>query len=306
MKVLVTGGAGYVGAVLVPKLVSAGHSVRVFDSFLYEMDPILNFDRSVDVIEGDVRDEIKVGAAVKGMDVVLHLAAIVGYPACLKDVRTAADINVGGTVNVVKTLEPWQKLVYASTGSTYGVVDGVCTEETPISPLTIYGRTKAEAERIVLERGGVSLRFATVFGVSPRMRLDLLVNDFVHQAVHNKVIVLFEGNHRRTFIHVKDVAEAYLFVLSHYEEMVKGRTYNVGNPGMNLTKREVAENIRERVEFYLHGAEIGKDLDARDYAVSYDKLLALGWVPEVSFDEGLTELLSVIPHMKVTNKWRNA
>ncbi len=196
-------------------------------------------------------------------------------------------------------------MIFASTGSTYGKVEGICTEETPIDPLTLYGSTKWEAEQMVRDAGGVSLRFATVFGVSPRLRLDLLVNDFVHQALHNKQIVLYEGHFRRTFLHVQDAANSYLLAIDRFDDMA-GEAFNIGDNSMNYTKREIAMKIREHLDYYLHEADVGEDLDKRDYEVSYDKIHALGFNNTINLNDGVLELIKVLSHLQVTNEWRNA
>ena len=307
MKILVTGGAGYIGSLLVPMLLKEGHEVILFDNFMWGVTPILHFasDRNLSIISGDIRNESQVKSAVKGCDVVTHLAAIVGYPACAADHNRAVTTNVDGTKNVVNALEPGQKLIFASTGSTYGKVDGICTEETPIDPLTLYGKTKWEGEKMAVDAGGVALRFATVFGMSPRLRLDLLINDFVYQALHNKQIVLFEGYFRRTFLHATDAAKSYLFSLDNYGKM-SGKSFNVGDNSMNYTKKEVAQKIAKFVEFYLHEADIGEDLDKRDYEVSYKLINGLGFKAEVTLEDGIEGLIKVLNHVNIISEWRNA
>ena len=307
MKILVTGGAGYIGSLLIPMLLRKGHKVTLLDTFMWGVKPILHFatDPYLDIITGDVRDRDVVREAVKGCDAVIHLAAIVGYPACASDPNRAISINVDGTQILLDAMQPGQKIIFASTGSTYGKVDGVCDEATPIAPLTLYGSTKSKAEALCMERGGVALRFATVFGVAPRLRLDLLVNDFAYQALHNKQIVLYEGHFRRTFLHARDAAESYLFALDNLEKMA-GQAYNIGDDAMNYTKRDVARLIRKKLEFYLHEADVGEDMDKRDYAVSYEKIMQLGFKTRVSMDEGVDELVRVLRHIRVTNEWRNA
>ena len=248
MKILVTGGAGYKGTLLIPMLLEAGHSVVLLDSFLWGVRAVLHFAThpALEIVEGDVRDLPTVRRAATGCDVLVHLAAVVGYPACAADPQRARTTNVDGTRNVVQAAEG-RRILFASTGSTYGKVEGVCTEETPIDPLTLYGSTKWEGERRVTEHGGVALRLATVFGVSPRLRLDLLVNDFVYQALSHRQIILYEGHFRRTFLHVADAAAAYPFALEHYEAMA-GQAFNVGDAAMNYTKKEIAEAIRQHAD----------------------------------------------------------
>jgi nucleoside-diphosphate-sugar epimerase len=305
MRILVTGGAGYVGALLVPLLLRREYTVTILDNFMWGIKPILHFasDPNLTIISGDIRNSETARAAVSRAEAVVHLASIVGYPACAADPDRANSINVDGTRNIVDAVTD-QKLIFSSTGSTYGKVQGICTEDTPIDPLTLYGSTKWRAERMVTERGGVALRFATVFGISPRLRLDLLVNDFVYQAIHNRQIVLYEGHFRRTFLHSLDAAKSYLFALDHYDKM-RGQAYNVGDNAMNYTKRDVAKLIQNFVEFYLHEADVGEDQDKRDYEVSYDKIQKLGYSTTVGMEQGIEELIRVLRHVRITNEWRN-
>jgi len=305
MKVLVTGGAGYLGSTLVPMLLSRDHRVVLLDQFAWGIKPILHFAAhpNLELISADVRDRSAITAAVCETDAVIHLAAIVGYPACASDRDRAVTTNLGGTRHLVEACTT-QRILFASTGSTYGKVTGTCTERTPIDPLTLYGSTKWEAEKLVTAKGGIALRLATVFGVSPRLRLDLLINDFVYQALHNKQIVLYEGYFRRTFMHVTDAARSFVFALDHYDRM-RGEAFNVGDDSMNYTKREVAQVIKRHLDFYLHEAQVGEDLDKRDYEVSYEKINRLGFKTAVTLDEGVAELVKVLRHIKITNEWRN-
>lgn len=307
MKILVTGGAGYIGSILIPMLLQKGYQVVLFDNFTWGIKPILHFVRHPDleIMSGDIRDLKSIQSAMKNCEIVIHLAAIVGYPACAQDHEKAVSTNVQGTKNIVDSLGRNQRLIFASTGSTYGKVEGICTEETPIDPLTLYGSTKWEAENRVREAGGVSLRFATVFGVSPRLRLDLLVNDFVHQALHNKQIVLYEGHFRRTFLNVRDAARSYILALDNFERM-RGEAYNVGDNSMNYTKREIATMIKEHIDYYLHEADVGEDLDKRDYEVSYEKIQSLGFNNVITLNDGIIELIKVLTHLHLTSEWRNA
>jgi len=306
MKILITGGAGYIGTTLIPMLLNQGHEVVIYDSFMWGIKPILSFatDPKVELISGNVRDKNKMKDAIRGCDMVIHLAAIVGYPACAADRDRAISTNVTGTQNVVDILDG-RKIIFASTGSTYGKVDGICTEDTPIDPLTLYGSTKWEGEQIVLEAGGIGMRFATVFGVAPRLRLDLLINDFTYQAIHQKQIILYEGHFRRTFLHVWDAANVYPFAINNYEKM-QGQAFNVGDETMNYSKRDAARQIQKHVDFYLHEADIGEDMDKRDYEVSYKKIKNLGYSAEVSLDRGIQELIKILKHIQVVNEWRNA
>lgn len=306
MKILVTGGAGYIGSLLVPLLLERQYKVTLYDSFVWGVKPILGFAThpNLSLISGDIRDKNALKSAIAEQDLVVHLAAIVGYPACASDRERAISTNVDGTKNLVSLLDG-RKVIFASTGSTYGKVDGICTEDTPIDPLTLYGSTKWEAEKMILAAGGVALRFATVFGVAPRLRLDLLVNDFVYQALHNRQIVLYEGHFRRTFLHGRDAARSYLYAIDYYDKM-SGQAYNVGDNEMNYTKRDIALNIQEFLDFYLHEADVGEDLDKRDYEVSYSRINEIGFKAEVTLPDGVQELIKVLRHIKVTNEWRNA
>ncbi len=305
MRILVTGGAGYIGSLLIPMLLKREYKVVLFDSLMWGLKPILHFAShpQLTVITGDIRDKDALAPVVKESDCVIHLASIVGYPACAADPARAVSVNVDGTRNIVEAMTD-QKLIFASTGSTYGKVEGICTEETPIAPLTLYGSTKWEAERMVTAMGGVALRFATVFGVSPRLRLDLLVNDFVYQALHNRQIVMYEGQFRRTFLHALDAARAYYFALDHYDKLA-GQAVNVGDASMNHSKRDVAKIIQEFVDYYLHEADVGEDRDKRDYEVSYDKIHKLGFETTVTIRQGIEELIKVLRHIRITNEWRN-
>lgn len=307
MKILVTGGAGYKGSLLIPELLNQGNEVILYDNFMFGTRPILHFatNDNIEVVKGDVRDEDKLKEVLSSADVIIHLAAIVGYPACAADPARAFAINVDGSRNIAKNMSKNQKVIFASTGSTYGKVDGICDENTPIAPLTLYGSTKAEAEKMFLDVGGVALRFATVFGISPRLRLDLLINDFVYQAIHNKQIVLFEGSFRRTFLHVLDAVNSYLFAMENFDKM-QGQSFNVGADSMNYNKKDIALIIKEKVPYYLHEAEIGQDFDQRDYEVSYKKINQIGYKADVTMEGGVDELIKVLKNIHVVNEWRNA
>ncbi len=308
MNILVTGGAGYIGTLLIPMLLERGHKVTLYDNFMWGIKPVLHFaaHNNLDIITADVRDEKTLHKHTAGKDVIIHLAAIVGYPACAADPGRAISINVDGTRNVINGMNSKdQLLIFASTGSTYGKVDELCTEDTPIAPLTLYGSTKSEGEKMSLEAGGVGLRFATVFGLSPRLRLDLLVNDFTYQAIHQKQIVLYEGHFRRTFLHAKDAALSYLFTLDNFEKM-RGSAFNIGDNSMNYTKRDIAHLLKNYLNYYLHEAAVGEDLDKRDYEVSYEKINALGYNVTINMNQGLEELIKVLAHIKLSNDWRNA
>lgn len=305
MKILLTGGAGYKGSLLCGLLLEDGHEVTILDTFIWGINPILHFVHhpKLNLIKKDVA-AVEVGALIPEYDVIIHLAAIVGFPACVADPDRAYEVNLYATERIAKKVSRSQIFIFASTGSTYGMVKGICTEDTPVNPLSVYGVTKHEAEKRCQDSGAILLRFATVFGVSSRLRLDLLVNDFCFQAVHNRQIILFEGHHRRTFLHVRDAVESYRFSLAHAEKM-KGQFFNIGNHHLNYTKREIAEEIQKKHPYYLHEADVGLDADQRNYEVSYEKISNLGFQPKYSLEEGIDELLKVVPHIKLTNPYRN-
>lgn len=308
-KVLITGGAGYIGSVLTPMILQQGHEVTIFDSLLFGAQPLLGFSShpKLNIIKGDIRDASAVAKAVGDHDWILHLAAIVGYPACAADPHLSVSTNVDGTRNILAAMGMGQRLIFASTGSTYGKVLGVANEETPIAPLTLYGRTKRDAEMLIRDSGRqhTILRFATVFGSSPRMRLDLLVNDFVYQALHNRQIVLFEGYFRRTFLHSSDAAAIYPFAMEHFDQM-SGKVFNVGDESMNYTKREIAIKIKEYVDYYLHEAQVGSDPDQRDYEVDYSRLKSIGFRASVDLDGSIQELVKILRVLTIFNPLRNA
>jgi nucleoside-diphosphate-sugar epimerase len=307
-KILITGGAGYIGSVLTPMLLERGHHVTIFDSFMYGAQPVLGFSMHphVEFVKGDVRDTEALSRVIKGRDWVMHLAAIVGYPACASDPFRATTTNVDGTHNVLAAMGKSQRLIFASTGSTYGKVIGTATEDTPIAPLTLYGKNKRDCERLIRQSSipHTILRFATVFGSAPRLRLDLLINDFVYQALHGKQIVLFEGHFRRTFLHSTDAAAVYPFAMENFDRMA-GNVYNVGDESMNFTKKQVAHKIRDYVNYYLHEADVGTDPDQRDYEVDYSKLRRLGYSSKVTLDEGIRELVKVLSVLTINHPLRN-
>lgn len=297
MRVLVTGGAGYLGTVLAGRLLDAGHDVTVFDDLRHGGTALLPYFEhpGFRFVRGDVRDADAVADTVRWADAVVHLAAIVGYPACLKWPELAREINVGGTRNVVEALSGRQVLIYASSGSNYGKLESACTEESPLQPISLYAMTKSEAEEIALRHPrATALRFATGFGVSPRFRLDLLVNDFVYRAVVDKQLIVYERHYRRSFIHVRDMAQSVLFALERIDAMA-GQPFNVGNESLNLTKEQIARAVRSHVPFYLHFSDDeGHDLDMRDYEVSYARIRALGFETQVTLEEGVLELIRAV------------
>ena len=294
-RVLITGGAGYIGSILTPALLAEGFHVTVLDAFRFGQSSLLeccalpNFD----VIRGDCRDERTLSDAMKTADYILPLAAVVGAPACADDAVAARTLNLDAIQLLLKLRGREQRIVYPCTNSGYGIGEhgSFCTEESPLRPITLYGRSKVEAEAAVLGAGnGMSLRLATVFGVSPRMRLDLLVNDFVHRAVTDRALLIFEGHFKRNYIHIRDVARAFLHVIRNFESM-KEQPYNVGLSDANLSKLELCAKIQQAIPGFVYiEAPIGEDPDKRDYIVSNAKIEATGYKPQYSIEMGICEL----------------
>lgn len=294
--ILITGGAGYLGSIMVPALLDAGYRVTVLDNFMFKQNPLAHVcaDPAFDVVRGDARNEGLIKGLIKDVDVVIPLAALVGAPLCNNDLIGTTTINRDAVVMLTKLLSPEQRILMPITNSGYGIGEKgkFCTEETPLRPISLYGTTKVEAEKAVLDRGNaISFRLATVFGMAPRFRLDLLVNDFVYRAVNDRAVVLFEADFKRNYIHIRDVARAFLHGLENFEAM-KNEPYNVGLSDANLSKRELCEKIQEHVpEFVFMDAPIGEDPDKRDYIVSNEKIEATGFMPAYSLDMGIAELI---------------
>jgi nucleoside-diphosphate-sugar epimerase len=307
-KVLVTGGSGYIGSILVTELLKKGYKVTVYDNLLFGGNSMFSFfiNPNFEFINGDVRDTELLKKVMYDKDVIIHLAAIVGYPACQKNQKLAIETNLDATINLVKNATPNQYILFGSTGSNYGAVkEGICTEDTPLNPLSLYGETKTQAERFLIENSNsTAYRFATAFGLSPRLRLDLLINDFVNKAINQKYIVVYESHFMRTFIHVKDIAGSFIFAIEN-EDKMSGEVYNVGSNSMNFSKRQVCELIQNRVDYYLHLADIGSDIDKRDYVVSYDKINKLGFDTTITIEQGIDELVSGIKCIKHNDPYAN-
>lgn len=308
MKILVTGGAGYVGSVLVPYLLNKGHKVCVLDILTHGINGLFGCfnNKNFEFRKGDVRNGYEYREALAGsVDAVIHLAAVVGYPACKQNKDVAISINAHGSKVVAEETPKELPIIFASTGSVYGEIGDMCTEDVPINPLTIYGESKGLAETMFKKRGNCAiLRFATAYGVSPRMRLDLMINDFCYKAIHHNHLIVYERNFRRTFIHVYDMARAFLFAIENFDSMA-GEIYNVGSKNMNLTKKYIVEFIMQQVPYYLHYADIGEDEDKRDYAVSYEKIDALGFQTEVSLQTGIDQLISLFEVWDIKSKYSN-
>ena len=311
MKVLITGGAGYLGSVIVGKLLNAGDEVVVLDKLLFNQTSLLQYTSNPNFkfIYGDVRNESLLEKLCKEADAIIPLAAIVGFPACAADPQLAKEINFKQIVNIVR-FSKGKKILYPNTNSGYGIAEGQteCTEESPLTPISVYGQTKCDAENFLrTSTDAITFRLATVFGVSPRMRTDLLVNDFTYKAITDKYIVVFERNFKRNFIHVEDVASAFLFMLYGYE-FYKGEVFNVGLSSANLSKQELLEKIQSHVkDFAVSYNDYYEDPDKRDYIVSNAKIEETGWKPEWDLDRGIKQLIQgyqmIVP--KMGSEFRN-
>ncbi|MCL4370465.1 MAG: NAD(P)-dependent oxidoreductase [Chloroflexi bacterium] len=295
-RVLVTGGAGYIGSTLVPALLAEGHKVTVLDNFMYQQNSLLDCCsyEGLSVIRGDCRDEKILRSAMRDQDVIIPLAAVVGAPLCKEDQTAARSTNLDAIKLLLSLRSREQRILFPNTNSGYGVGENgkQCTEESPLRPLTLYGQTKVEAEKAILEEGNaIVFRLATVFGTSPRMRIDLLVNEFVYRAVTDRAIVVFEGHFKRNYVHVRDVAAAFMHGIARFETM-KDQPYNLGLDDANLSKLELCAKIKEYVPGFVYlEAPIGEDPDKRDYIVSNQKLLKTGFQPRHSLDMGIRELI---------------
>ena len=295
-RILVTGGAGYIGSILVPELLRRGHLVTVVDNFMYRQPSLAavishpNFE----LIYGDVRDQSLMREHISTADVVIPLAAIVGAPACSKDPITASSINKEATIWLFEQLSEDQQIIMPTTNSAYGSgdKDNFCDENSPLNPLSLYARDKVAVETHLMEHSGAtSFRLATVFGISPRMRLDLLVNNFVHRALTDKFVILFEGHFKRNYVHVRDVSEAFCFAIENRNK-VQGEIFNFGLSEANISKQELCSKIQEQLpEFTFLDAPLAKDPDQRNYLVSNEKLESRGMKARVSLSEGISELI---------------
>ena len=296
-KILVTGGAGYIGSVMVPNLISLGYKVTVIDNFRYNQLSLLNYaySQNLNIIKDNVENANLFKEQISKHDIIIPLAAIVGAPACSSNPELAKVINTTQISTLVKNISKDQKIIFPVTNSGYGVgkKDIYCDETSPLNPLSLYGRTKVDAEKKLLDNGNtVCFRLATVFGTSARMRMDLLVNDFVYRAHRDKFIVLFEANFKRNFIHIRDVSEAFIFAINHYSEL-KGETYNLGLSNANLSKKELCQKIQKyQKKFIYFESNLDVDPDKRDYIVSNKKIEKKGWKSKFSLDFGINELLN--------------
>lgn len=311
MKILITGGAGYLGSVMTGVFLNNGYDVVVLDKLLFNQTSLLQYTSNpkFKFVYGDVRNENLLEKLCEDVDVIIPLAAIVGFPACAADPQLAKDINFKQIVNVVR-FGKGKKILYPNTNSGYGIAEGQteCTEESPLTPISVYGQTKCDAENFLRSStNAIIFRLATVFGVSPRMRTDLLVNDFTYKAITDKYIVVFEKKFKRNFIHIEDVANAFLFMLENYE-LYKGEVFNVGLSSANLSKQELLEKIQTHVpNFAVSYNDYYEDPDKRDYIVSNAKIESTGWNPTWDLDMGIKQLIMgyqmVVP--KMGSEFRN-
>lgn len=303
--VLVTGGAGYIGSILVPDLLAKGYRVTVLDNFMYGQNSIANvaYHPKFSVCNGDVRDSRLMAELVAKADVIIPLAALVGAPLCAKDPVAATTTNRDAVFSLLKQVSKSQWIVMPTTNSSYGTSPGnsYLTEDSPLNPVSLYARDKVEVEKAILEHdNSVSFRFATIFGMSPRMRIDLLVNDFTYRAVRDRFVVLFEGGFKRNYLHVRDASRAFQFALENFSKM-KGEIYNVGLSEANLTKAELCGVIQKHVPGFVYfDAPVGEDPDKRNYLISNAKIEKCGFSTEYNLDHGVQELIKGYAMIKNT------
>jgi len=296
MKILVTGGAGYIGSILVPRLLAKGHEVIVIDNFMYHQSSLLDCcnDNNLTIINGDARDETTLAGPLKSAEAIFPLACLTGAPLCAKDPLAAESTNFGAIETLLKMRSKNQWIIFPTTNSGYGVGEKgkFCSEETPLRPVSLYGKLKVKIEeKLLQEESTITLRFATVFGISPRMRLDLLVNDFTYRALKDRYLVLFEASFKRNYLHVRDAAAAFIFGIEHFE-LMKGKPYNVGLSDANLSKLELCQKIQKLIpNFYFVESPIGEDVDKRDYVISNERIERQGFRTKTSLDNGIQELI---------------
>jgi nucleoside-diphosphate-sugar epimerase len=293
-KVLITGGAGYLGSVLTEVLLNKGYQVTVLDNLIYKQTSVapFSYNKNFKFVLGDVTIESTLKPLVESHDIIIPLAAIVGMPACKANPEMTVKVNYEQVRNITEWMTKEQKLIIPNTNSQYGSSSEVITEDSPFKPLSLYAETKCDAEKAVLDSGnGIVLRLATVFGMSYRMRMDLLVQDFVYKALNDGYLVLFESHFIRNYIHIRDVANTFLFMIENYEKC-NNNAFNVGLSSANLTKFELAQTIQKYVpELVIVQNEFKKDFDQRNYLVSNNKLESQGWLPKFTLEDGIQELI---------------
>jgi nucleoside-diphosphate-sugar epimerase len=295
-NILVTGGAGYVGSVLVPVLLQNGHKVTVIDNFLYKQPSLASVvsNKDFSLVYGDVRDKELMSKHISSADIIIPLAAIVGAPACLKDPQMASSVNKDSMIWMFDKISSTQQILMPTTNSAYGSGDenNYCDEESKLNPLSLYAKDKVYVEKYLMEKeNATSFRLATVFGISPRMRLDLLVNNFVQRALTDCFVILFEGHFKRNYVHVKDVVDAFVFGINNLDK-VKGQIFNFGLSEANISKQQLCERIKNQLpNFTFQDAPLAKDPDQRNYIVSNKKIEAIGMKAKVTLDEGISELI---------------
>jgi nucleoside-diphosphate-sugar epimerase len=294
-KVLITGGAGYLGSTLTEVLLMKGYGVTVLDNLTYKQLSLTQFchNQNFNLVVGDVRDSQLLSDLVETHDIIIPLAAVVGMPACKKDPDLTVAINYEQIRDITEFARFGQKLLVPNTNSQYGSSETIITEDSPFNPLSLYAQTKCDAEKAVLDSGnGISLRLATVFGVSYRQRMDLLVNDFVYRAFTDEFLVLFESHFLRNYVHVRDVAKAFVHLIENYEQC-NNNAFNVGLTSANMSKLQLAQKIKEYVpNLVIIEEQFKEDFDKRNYVVSNEKLEKTGWYCDFSLDAGIKELLS--------------
>lgn len=304
-NILVTGGAGYLGSTMVPDLLQLGHKVTVLDSFMYKQASLNHVCHhpNFSVLKGDIRIESVMAPLIKKADIVIPLAALVGAPMCSQDPVGATTVNHDAIILMLKLLSKQQMVLMPTTNSAYGTGDknNFCTEESPLNPISIYAKEKVAIEKELMQReNAISFRLATVFGMSPRMRIDLLVNDFTYRAVYDRFVVLFESSFKRNYVHVRDVSRVFQHAIENFDTM-KGQIYNVGLSEANVSKRELCEHIQKQVpDFVFLDAPVGKDPDQRNYIVSNAKIEATGFKPMYSLDAGISDLIKGFTMIKNT------
>jgi len=302
MNILVTGGAGYIGSLLVPELINLNYNVTVLDNFMFKQNSLASIDKKKNfkLIVGDVRDNFLIKDIIKEFDVIIPLAALVGAPLCDQKPTDAVLINEKSIELMSKELSNLQRVIMPVSNSGYGIgnPNEICTEETPLNPISLYGRSKVAAEKIIMQReNSISFRLATVFGMSPRMRLDLLVNYFVYEALRVKKLTIFEGHFKRNYVHIRDVANVFLFAIQNFERL-KSNTFNFGLENANLSKLELAMKIKNYIkDFIFTESKDGKDPDKRNYIVSNKKILSTGYEFKFDLDLGIQELIKELPNL---------